>query len=130
MYDNFPISPFSFGSCMADWRKVVCCPRRINSRMNWWLFLRANNEDLFNTIVRDRGEKILPDEMKEQSVTLFQKPEESSINDSSRQSDPSYAERSNTKIPEWAFAPAGKHHKSMKRSTIVRKEKNLANFAE
>jgi hypothetical protein len=67
--------------------------------------------------------------MKEQSVTLFQKPDESSINDSSRVSKQvSYADRSNTNIPEWAFAPSGKH-KGMKRSTIVRKEKARADYA-
>ena len=64
-YKNFPKSPFSYGSCLTDWTKVICFPRRIESRLSWMLYLKSNVPEEFNRRRALEGDDILPDEMKE-----------------------------------------------------------------
>lgn len=69
-YSKFPRSPFSYGSCWADWKKVLFAPKRIASRVTYPLILKSTNSALFDEFRLKAGDKALPDLVLEQSVEI------------------------------------------------------------
>ena len=72
VYDRFPKSPYSFVSCLTDWRKVICCPRRPGSKLSYMLYLKSNEPEKFDKERAERGDDILPDEMREHSIEIHE----------------------------------------------------------
>lgn len=71
MYDDMPRSPYSFGSVARDWKKVICWPRLPTPRLSYLLYMRHNHEEAFDKLRIRNGDEILPSEMKEPSIELY-----------------------------------------------------------
>lgn len=50
IYDNYPISPFSYGRCFTDWRKVICWPRVTKTRLYYMLYLKCQDQEKFDDL--------------------------------------------------------------------------------
>ena len=74
MYDNFPKSPFSYSGWFTNWKKVICCPRITHTRLYYMLYLKHRNEEKFDQLRQERGDTILPNEMVEQSIQIYEPP--------------------------------------------------------
>lgn len=59
---------------MRDWCKVICCPRVTATRLYYMLYLRHNKQEKFDKIRMDKGDEILPSEMVEQSIQIYEPP--------------------------------------------------------
>ena len=53
---------------MADWKKVICWPKILHTRLYYMLFLKHRDEEKFDQLRQKFGDKILPSEMVEQSI--------------------------------------------------------------
>lgn len=68
VYNYLPSSPFSTGRCMVDWKKAICWPRILHTRLYYMLYLKHRDEEKFDQLRQEFGDKILPAEMIEQDV--------------------------------------------------------------
>lgn len=41
VYDQYAISPFSHGSCIPNWKKVICWPNVSKTRLYYLLYLKC-----------------------------------------------------------------------------------------
>jgi len=48
VYEEYPRSPFSHGTCLRDWRKVICCPSITPTRLYYMLYLKHRKEEKFD----------------------------------------------------------------------------------
>ena len=76
MYDYLPSSPFSTGRCMGNWVNVVCWPRIVHTRLYYMLYLKHRDEEKFDKLRQEYGDKILPPEMIEQSIQIYEPPQD------------------------------------------------------
>lgn len=72
IFDRFPTSPFTKGFT-SNWSKVICCVRRIPSRISHELYLKTNKPEEFEKLKRSLRKRNLPSEIEEKSVTIYSK---------------------------------------------------------
>lgn len=60
-FDKFSRSPYSYGRCLKDWSKVICCPKRANSRISHALVVKSSDADYEEFLRTIGGRQFLPD---------------------------------------------------------------------
>ena len=79
MYDSLPFSPFSHGRCFANWTKVICWPRIPKTRLYYMLYLKHKDKEKFDALREEKGDEILPTEMIENSIQIYEPPSSNSV---------------------------------------------------
>lgn len=74
MYANMARSPFSTGLCLKNWKSVICWPRITHTRLYYMLYLKHRDEERFDELRQALGDKILPSEMIEPRIKLYEPP--------------------------------------------------------
>ena len=110
--------------------KVILCPRRINSRMFYMMYMRSQDQSEFNKIREEEGEKIIPTDMVEQSISIYKEDDQ----DRRRKKFPVRSIYESTKeirkIPRWMINSNGKFFDGTGLSeSMYAKGKNQINYA-
>ena len=95
VYVNLPGSPFSTGRCFANWKKVICWPSITHTRLYYMLYLKHRDEEKFDRLRSEYGDQILPSEMVEQSIQIYEPPNQDNDSDGDREQVQSQAVKSN-----------------------------------
>ena len=97
-YDFLPRSPFSHGRTFTNWKKVVCWPQIPHTRLYYMLYLKHRHAEKFEKLRVDKGDEVLPEEMVEQSISIYNPPERASSTERPQLEFGAYMDHS---MPEW-----------------------------